>query len=94
MGWRWRKVINLGGGLRANMARRGIGWSWGIPGFRVGKSAYGTIWISIGIPGTGLYFTRVLGSANNTPNGEQRNDQARADDEPLPGGIKKWRDIK
>jgi len=47
MGWRWRKVFNLGGGFRAIMSRRGIGWSWGIPGMRIGKGADGSTWVSV-----------------------------------------------
>lgn len=51
-----------------NVGGRGVGWSWGIPGFRVGVSGSGQRWFSIGIPGTGLLFYKVLGrSAPATP---------------------------
>ena len=34
--------------------------SWGIPGLRIGRSAYGSWWISIGLP-FGFRVTRRLG---------------------------------
>ena len=94
MSWIWRKVINLGGGARANLSRAGIGWSWGLPFLRFGRSASGTAWISVGIPGTGLYFIKRLGNAG--PISEpptQRSETAQLPEEPR-SGIKKWRDMK
>jgi len=38
-----------------------FGISWGVPGFRIGKSQYGTWWISIGLP-LGFRITKNLGS--------------------------------
>lgn len=34
--------------------------SWGIQGFRVGVSANGKKYITLGIPGTGIYFTKYF----------------------------------
>lgn len=92
MGWRWRKVFNLGGGFRSIMSRRGIGWSWGIPGFRIGKSADGSTWVSVGIPGTGLYFTKRLNGRTSQvpPYSIQDQDQESA---PRQKKIKEWRDL-
>ena len=39
MGWRYRKSINLGLGFRINLSKSGIGYSWGVPGYRVTKSS-------------------------------------------------------
>jgi len=61
MGWRWRKSANVGGGVRINTSQSGVGCSWGVPGFRIGKSAFGNWWISVGVPGTGLSLYRVIG---------------------------------
>jgi len=36
MGWSFRKTIRLGKGLNINFSKRGIGFSAGIPGFRIG----------------------------------------------------------
>jgi hypothetical protein len=38
-----------------------FGISWGVPGLRIGKSQYGTWWISIGLP-LGFRITKSLGS--------------------------------
>jgi len=92
MGWRWREVINLGGGIRSILSRRGIGWSWGIPGLRIGKGADGSTWVSVGIPGTGLYFTKRLTERNNQmpPYPIQDHDQKAASHQQI---IKKWKDL-
>ena len=37
MGFRYRKSINLGGGFRINLSKSGIGYSWGVRGYRVTK---------------------------------------------------------
>ena len=39
MGWRYRKSINLGGGFRVNLSKNGIGYSWGVKGYRMTKTA-------------------------------------------------------
>ena len=39
MGFRFRKSINLGGGVRINLSKSGIGYSFGVPGLRYTKSA-------------------------------------------------------
>jgi len=62
MGWVWRKVFRFGP-LRTTFSTRGWGWSVGIPFFRYGIGPSGGRYISIGIPGTGLYFTKFLGRA-------------------------------
>ncbi len=90
MGWKWRKIVNLGGGFRADMSRSGIGWSWGIPGLRIGKSPYGVTWISIGIPGTGLYFTKRLGRAKYPSQEERPHEEDRPPDASDSKKIKRW----
>lgn len=59
MSWTFRKIFRLGP-MRATLSKRGIGTSWGFTGFRVGVSANGRKYITMGIPGTGLYFTKYL----------------------------------
>lgn len=90
MGWRWRKVINLGGGLRANLSRNGLGWSWGIPGFRVGKGSTGSLWFSVGFPGTGVYFIKKLGKFTRRGTPQHKNSD---DDKHRSTGIKRWNDL-
>jgi hypothetical protein len=93
MGWKWRRVINLGGGVRANMSRGGVGWSWGIPGLRIGKSPDGSPWLSVGIPGTGLYFTKYLTRRTSQVPIQPRIGE-NADTTAREVGIKEWKDLK
>lgn len=59
MPWRFRKVFRAGP-MRGWISRTGIGYSWGLPGFRIGVAADGRRYFSIGIPGTGLYFYKYF----------------------------------
>lgn len=54
MAWTFRKSLRLPFGIRLNFSKSGVGASWGIPGFRVGKDAKGREYRSFNIPGTGL----------------------------------------
>lgn len=60
MGWNWRKSINVGP-LRINLTKRGIGYSAGVRGFRMGRNAKGQDYNQISIPGTGIYKRTVSG---------------------------------
>jgi len=64
-GFRWLQRIRLPFGFRSTVSRSGIGYSWGVPGLRVGVSPSGRKWISLGFPRLGLSFFRYLGN-NNT----------------------------
>lgn len=67
MGWGFRKSINLGGGLRLNLSKSGIGVSAGVPGFRVGTGPRGSR-TRLTIPGTGLYYEERLGKGKKSAN--------------------------
>lgn len=54
MGTRFRKSINLGGGARINLSKSGVGFSAGVKGARVTKTAKGTTRTTLSIPGSGL----------------------------------------
>lgn len=56
MGFRYRKSINVGGGFRINISKTGIGYSWGVKGYRVTKTAIGNIRKTASIPGTGISY--------------------------------------
>ena len=56
MGFRMRKSISLGGGVRLNLSKKGIGYSVGTKGFRVTKKASGGVRTTASIPGTGISF--------------------------------------
>lgn len=56
MGFRYRKSIRFGGGFRINISKSGIGYSWGVKGYRVTRTARGTTRRTASIPGTGISF--------------------------------------
>lgn len=56
MGFRFRKSFNLGKGLKINLSKHGIGYSVGIKGVRVTKTAKGTTRKTLTLPGTGLSY--------------------------------------
>lgn len=55
MSWRFRRIYRTGP-FRWTWSKRGIGWNWRLPGFRIGISPTGQKYISFGIPGTGFYY--------------------------------------
>lgn len=70
MGFRYRKSINLGGGFRINISKSGVGYSWGVPGYRRTKTATGRVRKTYSIPGTGLSYVDESGKSkprNNKP---------------------------
>ncbi len=58
MSIRFRKSINLGGGLKLNLNKKSAGLSFGGKGARFSINSDGRKTTSIGIPGTGLYWTK------------------------------------
>ena len=66
MGLRYRKSINLGGGFRINLSKSGIGYSWGVKGYRVTKTAKGTKRTTASIPGTGISYVHESSKNNKS----------------------------
>lgn len=64
MGFRYRKSINLGGGFRINISKSGIGYSWGVKGARITKTATGKTRQTLSIPGTGISHVSESGSTS------------------------------
>lgn len=62
LGFNFRKSINLGCGFRINLSKSGIGYSWGVGGFRITKTAKGTIRRTASIRGTGISYTSETGT--------------------------------
>lgn len=60
MGFRFRKSVSLGKGVRLNFSKRGIGVSVGVRGARWSIGPSGPR-VTLGIPGTGLYYEHRLG---------------------------------
>ena len=59
MGLRFRKSVNIGP-VQANLSNSGIGWSINLGIVRVGLNAQRKMYLSVGIPGTGLYYTTQI----------------------------------
>ena len=57
MGFYFRKGINLGF-LRINFSKSGVGFSIGIPGFKIVKPARGKIYLHAGKKG--LYYRKTI----------------------------------
>ena len=60
MSIRFRKIFT-NGPFRSTLTGKGIGFSWGIGGFRVGYGAGGGFFYSVCIPGTGIYWRKYMG---------------------------------
>jgi hypothetical protein len=67
MAWRLRKSRQILPGVRLNLSRRGVGFSAGPRGLKVGRGADGRYRRTISVPGTGLYNTTVLSSRKQPP---------------------------
>ena len=59
MGFIFRRIFRMGP-FRWNLSRKGVGVSWGFPGFRVGIAANGRRYLSLGFPGWGLYWIKYF----------------------------------
>ncbi len=57
MGLFFKKSINLGGGLKLNLSKSGIGFSFGVKGFRISKNSKG-IYLNAGR--NGVYMRKKL----------------------------------
>jgi Protein of unknown function (DUF4236) len=60
MGWNFRRSLNLGGGFRLNLSKRGMGLSGGFRGFRFGIGPRGKR-MQATLPGSGIYYRRDEG---------------------------------
>src|SRR5262245_35320603 len=59
MGFRFRRLFRKEP-FHLTLSKSGIGWSVGFPGVRYGVGGNGRRYVSIGIPGTGLYWFKYL----------------------------------
>ena len=64
MGLRFRKNIKIGP-ARINLSKSGVGYSVGTKGFRVTKTAKGTVRTTASIPGTGISHVTETNSKKN-----------------------------
>ena len=56
MSFRLRKTFNLGNGIRFNLSKSGLGWSWGNHFFRRTYTSKNKTLTTLTIPNTGLSY--------------------------------------
>lgn len=70
MGFRFRKSFNFGP-LRINLSKSGVGYSFGIKGYRVTKTANGRVRQTASIPGTGISYVTESKGGRDTRTAQQ-----------------------
>lgn len=71
MGFSFRKSINLGGGMRLNLSKSGVGFSVGTKGARITKKAGGGVRTTISVPNTGIRYTKETSKKNDVKSQKQ-----------------------
>ncbi|MCQ2533345.1 MAG: DUF4236 domain-containing protein [Clostridia bacterium] len=84
MGLNFRKSISLGHGMKINLSKSGPSFSFGRKGLRQTISATGRATTSVGIPGTGVYYTKQtnvkkIGGALKNKFGKKNKEEAAAE---------------
>ena len=75
MGFRFRKSVKIAPGMRLNVGKKSASVSFGKKGARYTISSTGRRTSSIGIPGTGLYYTKShYANSKNKPQSTNRQD--------------------
>lgn len=64
MGFRYRKSIKLGKGVRLNISKNSIGLSAGVKGARVSVNSKGRKTTTLSIPGTGISYSKTSSIAS------------------------------
>ncbi|MDH6370530.1 hypothetical protein M2444_002310 [Paenibacillus sp. PastF-3] len=70
--FRFRKSINLGGGVKLNVGKKGVGISAGVKGARVSAGPSGKR-TTVSLPGTGLSYSTKIGGENSPRSGRSKN---------------------
>lgn len=60
MGLNFRKSIKILPGVKLNLSKSGVGLSTGVKGARVSLNSKGQARTTLGIPGTGIYYTKQV----------------------------------
>ncbi|MEP7193203.1 MAG: DUF4236 domain-containing protein [Actinomycetota bacterium] len=72
MGFRYRKSIKLMPGVRMNISKKGIGYSAGVKGARVTRTASGHTYRTFSVPGTGLSQRTAIGGRGGSRTSSDR----------------------
>lgn len=81
MGLRYRKSINFGP-LRLNFSKSGIGYSYGVKGYRVTHTADGKVRTTMSVPGTGISHVTERPAAASRPKPRKKAESG------MPFGVK------
>ncbi|WP_066062839.1 DUF4236 domain-containing protein [Neobacillus soli] len=82
MGLRFRKSFKIAPGVRMNLGKTGVGLSVGGHGLRYSVNSSGRRTTSVGIPGSGLYYTTSSGGKSyKTPAYQRKSELARVQKE-------------
>ncbi|OLS02604.1 DUF4236 domain-containing protein [Tissierella creatinophila] len=68
MGFRYRKSIKIAPGVKLNLGKKSASVSFGVKGARQTISTTGRKTTTVGIPGSGLYYTKSSSSKNTKAN--------------------------
>ena len=81
MGFRFRKSVKLPLGFRINFSKSGVGYSWGVKGYRKTYTADGRERTTYSIPGTGISYVE-----ESKKNSSKKDNYDVSSSEYLPGG--------
>ena len=84
MGFRFRKSIGFKG-FKINFSKKGVGYSYGFPGFRHTKTADGNERQTYTVPGTGISYVKSLGK--NKRNSVEKLDKKIFKDKSVTGSV-------
>ena len=59
MGFRFRKSVKIAPGVRLNIGKKSVGISAGVKGARVSVNSSGRKTTTVGLPGTGLSYSKT-----------------------------------
>ena len=88
MGLRFRKSFKLGP-IRINLSKSGIGYSYGVKGFRVTHKANGGVRTTASIPGTGISYVSETSAKKSTQKLKATQHQRMERDSMAPQSTKK-----
>ncbi|WP_028636924.1 DUF4236 domain-containing protein [Nocardioides sp. URHA0032] len=72
MGFRYSKSIKVLPGVRMNVSKSGIGYSAGVRGARITRSATGRTYRTLSLPGTGLSHVQMIGGGRSQSGSNSR----------------------
>lgn len=73
MGWRFRKSFKIFPGMKINVNKKSVGITFGEKGIHYTINSKGKQTASVGIPGTGLYYTKSVNNAKKRGNHSNAN---------------------